>query len=474
MRNSFLNNLAQFFRNLILNAVGAERTLLEYVAGHDIGHAIALMESHVTDVDNAIAEYYPQQHKIMRRPNKRPKKKDTVITNKLPRARQRYINEIELFFLLGKPIIWKKDDGDDEAFSLFTDFLKQTRFDSNMRKVKRLAGAETECAKYYHLYKDDDNKPHCDVVILARSLGYELRTLKDQYGKLVATAHGYKLRDADGKTVQHWEILTPQATYIAKKSIVGWNVEEFPNPTEKINLIYFQQPKSWDGAEPRLEREEMVDSKIGDTNDYFADPIALATADVIQSLPDPNLPGRLLQALGPNSRYEYVNPPEASELRKMEKETLETSILFDTFTPDFSFDKLRGLGTLTGAAIKNAMALGYLKRANRMEIYEEMVDREKNVIIAILKFLHPAMEKKLDALKISFEFAEPFGDDNHDNWKAIESLYDSGLISLETAVRMLALTDAPEKEIERIKAAEKASKPDKPTEPKPEPTGEGE
>lgn len=474
MRNSFLNNLAQFFRNLILNAVGAERTLLEYVAGHDIGHVIALMESHVTDVDNAIAEYYPQQHKIMRRPNKRPKKKDPVITNKLPRARQRYINEIELFFLLGKPIIWKKDDGDDEAFSLFTDFLKQTRFDSNMRKVKRLAGAETECAKYYHLYKDDDNKPHCDVVILARSLGYELRTLKDQYGKLVATAHGYKLRDADGKTVQHWEILTPQATYIAKKSIVGWNVEEFPNPTGKINLIYFQQPKSWDGAEPRLEREEMVDSKIGDTNDYFADPIALATADVIQSLPDPNLPGRLLQALGPNSRYEYVNPPEASELRKMEKETLETSILFDTFTPDFSFDKLRGLGTLSGVAIKNAMTLGYLKRANRMEIYEEMVDREKNVIIAILKFLHPAMEAKLDALKISFEFAEPFGDDNHDNWKAIGDLYAAGLISLETAVRMLALTNAPEEEIERIKAAEKASKPDKPTEPKPEPTGEGE
>lgn len=474
MRFSFLTNLAQFFRNLILNASGAERTLLEYIADHDIGHAIALMESHATDADNAISEYYPQQHKIMRRPNKHPKKKDPVITNKLPRARQRYINEIELFFLLGNPIVWKKDDGDDEAFALFTDFLKQTRFDSNMRKVKRLAGAETECAKYYHLYKDDNNKPQCDVVILARSLGYELRILKDQYGKLVATAHGYKLRDADGKPSQYWEILTPEATYIAKKSVAGWNVEQFPNPTGKINLIYFQQPKSWDGAEPRLEREEMVDSKIGDTNDYFADPIAIATADVIQSLPDPNLPGRLLQALGPNSRYEYVNPPEASELRRMEKETLETSILFDTFTPDFSFDKLRGLGTLSGVAIKNAMTLGYLKRANRMEIYGEMIDREKNVIIAVLKFLHPTMEAKLDALKISFEFAEPFGDDNHDNWKAIEDLYVAGLISLETAVRMLALTDAPEEEIERIKAAEKKPKPDKTTEPNPKTTGEGE
>lgn len=474
MKFNFLTNLSQFFKNLVLNATGAERTLLEYIEDGDINHAVALMDSRTQDVDNAIAEYYPQQHEIMRRPNKRPKKKDPVITNKLPRARQRYINEIELFFLLGKPIVWQKVEGDDEAFKLFTDFLDQTRFDCNMRKVKRLAGSETECAKYYHLYKDENNKPQCDVVILARSLGYELRTLKDQYGKLIAAAHGYKLRNAEGKPVQYWEILTPAVTYVARKSLVGWNLERFPNPTEKINLLYFQQPKSWDGVEPRLKREEMVDSKIGDTNDYFADPIAIASADVIQSLPDPNLPGRLLQAMGPNSRYEYVNPPEASELRRMEKENLETSILFDTFTPDFSFEKMKGLGTLSGVAIKNAMTLGYIKRDNRIEIYGEMIDREKNVIIGVLKFLHPAMESKLDALKVKFEFAEPFGDDNHDNWTAIGNLYAAGLISLETAVRMLALTDAPEEEIERIKAAEKKPKPDKATEPNPKPTGEGE
>lgn len=474
MKFNFLNNLAQFFRNLILNATGAEKTLLEYVESGDIGHAIALMENRSEEVDKAIAEYYPQQHNIMRRPNKYPKKKkEIVVTNKLPRARQRYINEIELFFLLANPIVWKKVEGDDEAFKLFTDFLDRTRFDSNMRKVKRLAGSETECAKYYHLYKDENGKPQCDVVILARSLGYELRTLKDQYGKLVACAHGYKLRGADGKNVQHWEILTADATYVAKKNTVGWSVESYPNPTGKINMVLFQQPKSWAGVEPRLEREEMVDSKIGDTNDYFADPIALATADVINSLPDPNLPGRLLQAMGPNSRYEYVNPPEASQLRKMEKENLETSILFDTFTPDFSFEKLKGLGTLSGVAIRNAMILGYLKRANRMEIYGEMVDREKNVIIAVLKFLYPTMEKKLDELKVAFEFAEPFGDDNHDNWKAIGALYADGLVSLETAVKMLSLTDAPEEEIKRIKAAEERKRKSGDTEQAPEPPGGG-
>jgi len=449
---NFLNNLFQYFRNIVLNAVGAKRTLLEYLEAGDISKAIDLMQDRSNEVEEAINEYYPQKHEIMRRANKRPKKKEPYITCKLPRARQRYINEVELFFLLGRPIVWKKVDGDDEAYSLFTDFLKETRFNSNMRKVKRLAGAETECAKYYHLYKDDDGKPQCDVVILARSLGYELRTMKDQYGRLVAVAHGYKLRNAANKQTQHWEIQTADVTYMAEKQDVGWTVKKFPNPTGKINTVYFQQHKPWNGVEQRLNREEEVDSKIGDTNNYFADPVAIATADVIESMPDPHLPGRLLRAMGDKSRYEYVNPPEASNLRSMEKDNLKESILFDTFTPDFSFEKLKGLGSLSGVAIKNAMQLGFLKRANLMEIYEELVDREKNVIIAVLKFLYPAMEEKLDALKIEFEFAEPFGDDNRENWQAIGRLYSDGLVSLETAVLMLSLTEAPQEEIDRIKA----------------------
>ena len=449
---NFFNSIQQYFRNIVLNATSAERTLFEYIEGGDIGHAINLMESNSEDVQNALKEYYPQKHDIMRRPNRVPKHKQPYITCKLPRCRQRYINEIELFFLLGNPIVWRKVEGDDEAYALFTDFLDKTRFNSNMRKAKRLAGAETECAKYYHLYKDDDGRPQCNVVILSRSLGYELRILKDQFGKLIAVAYGYRLRNAEGKTVQHWDFLTEKASYFTRKEAVGWSVEAHPNPTGKINLIYYRQPKSWDGVEPRLAREEEIDSKIGDTNNYFADPIAIATADAINSMVDPHTPAKLLQVTGRDSRFEYVNPPQASELRSAEKEDLEKSILFDTFTPDFSFDKLRGLGTLSGVAVRNAMVLGYLKRANRMEIYEELVDRDKNVMLAVLKFLHPEMAAKIDTLKIRFEFANPFGDDEDENWKKLEGLYAAGLVSLDEAVRRLSLTDNASEEIEKIRA----------------------
>lgn len=450
MKTSIVTYISQFFKNMLLNASGTERSLYEYIEDGDIQHALNLMVSNATDVDNALKEYYPQKHDIMNKANKRTPQ-GTYNTCKLPRARQRYINEIELFFLLANGIVFKKAEGDDEAYKLFTDFLKDTRFDTNMRRIKRIAGSETECAKLYHLYRDGDNKPQFDTVILSRSSGYDLRILKDQYGHLTAFAYGYKLRGADGKSVQHWDFLTPTMSYYTKNEGIGWDVDPHPNPTGKINLIYYQQPKAWDGAEPRINREEDIDSRIGDTNNYFADPIALATADVVESMFEPSTPAKMLQAAGPNSRFEYINPPQASELRRDEKTDLENSILFDTFTPNFDFEKLRGMGTLSGAAIKNAMALGYIKRANRMEIYDELVDRDIKVIIAVLQFLHPEMEKKLGELVITFEFAEPFTEDEHSAWTALTNLYAGGLVSLEEAVRRLDLTEDAQSELDKIR-----------------------
>lgn len=448
----YLQDILNYFRNLALNASGAERSLYQLIQDGDIIKAIGLMQNRDDEVDAAIMEYNPQTHDVMHRPNKRRKNADDYETEKLPRTRQRYINEVELFFLLGKPIIWKKEDGEDEAFMLFTDFLKQQRFDSSMRKIKRLAGAETEAAKLYHIYRgDSDNTRHIKSVVLARSTGYQLRPLFDQYGDMTAFAYGYKLKE-NGKQVQHWDIQTKDSLFFCSRSAVGWNIESYPNPTGKINIVYYSQKKAWDGAERRINREEMLDSKVGDTNNYFADPIAAATADVIDALADPDRPGKLIQLTGANSRFDYVNPPQNSESRKAEKMELQESILFDTFTPDFSFDKLRGMGTLSGAAIKNAMILGFIKRDNLIETYGELIDREKNIIIEILKYMHPEKTAILDALKISFEFQEPFSADKRDNWSSIRELYLAGLVSLEHAVETLSLTDAPEEEIARLKA----------------------
>lgn len=446
----YIKQIFEYFRNLALNSAGVERTLYELLEQNDISSAIELMQNHDDEVEEALKEYNPQTHDVMNRPNKSRKNAKEYETEKLPRSRQRYINEVELFFLLGSPIKWELTEGDEEAYSLFTEFLQEQRFDSLMRKAKRLAGAETESAKLYHIYRNDStNERAVKALVLARSTGYKLRPLFDQYGNLSAFAYGYKLKE-QGKTIQHWDIQTADSLYYCKKGAIGWEVEQFPNPTGKINIVYYRQPKAWSGAERRLNREEMLDSKVGDTNNYFADPIAVATGDVIDSMTDPNRPGKLIQVIGHESKFEYLNPPQTSETRREEKSDLEKSILFDTFTPDLSFNNLKGLGTLSGSAIKNAMILGFIKRDNLKEIYEEMLDREKNIIIGILKYLYPNKAVAFDEMKIKHEFTEPFAVDRQSNINQIAQLYQVGLLSRESAISNIGIVDNANEEAQRI------------------------
>lgn len=448
----FVDSIIQiktYFRNLTLNALGVERSIFERLDDNDVDSVVNMMEQHDFDVDNAISEYNPQTHKVMSRENKWVKGEKPYRTEKLARTRQRYINEVELFFLLGNPVMWKKTEGDDEAFELYKKYLKDIYFNTKLRQCKRLAGAETESGFVFN-FSQKNGKMHVDVYVAARSKGHKMRELFDQYGNMLAFAVGYSLK-RESKTIECWDILTSVFNYHCERGGFGWKVYKYPNPTGKINGIYFRQPKAWEGAEPRMEREEMLDSKIGDTNNYFADPIAAATADVIQSIPKRNKPGKLIQLTGKNSRFEYINPPQNSEIRKAEKEDLAQSILFDTFTPDMSPELMKAMSTLTSVGIKRALVLGYIKRANRMEIYEELVGRLSHVIIAVMKELYPEMRSKLDKLEVEFDFAEPFEDDKKDKWKVIAELYNQGVLSLETAVQMLALTDAPAEEIEKIR-----------------------
>lgn len=140
--NNYLQQILTYFRNLTLNASGVSRDLYQLLQDKDISRALDMLQNRDDEVDQAIKEYNPQTHDVMKRPNKFRKGDDPYITEKLPRTRARYINDIELFFLLGNPIEWKKEEGDDEAFSLFTDFLEEQHFNSRIRQAKRLAGAE--------------------------------------------------------------------------------------------------------------------------------------------------------------------------------------------------------------------------------------------------------------------------------------------------------------------------------------------
>lgn len=453
MEITILQQIQTFFKNLVLNSVGAKKTIYEYLDQKEVGKALSMMANRDDDIDKALSEYNPELHPVMNRPNKQREGDSDYVTEKLPRSRERYINEVELFFLLGQPIKWKKEDGDDEGYKIYTQYLKDTFFNAKIRQCKRLAGAETISALVTNFRRKGDKDMTTDVFVVARSRGFRIKYLFDQYSKLMVFAYGYHLKEGN-RSVEHWDILTEDVTYYCARRGYGWEVEAVPNPTGKINAIVFIQPKAWDGSEQRLRRDEMLDSKVADTNNYYADPIAAATADVIAALPDVDKPGRLIQMPSDKSSFKYIEPPQDSSTRRDEKENLNKTILFDTFTPDFSFENMKGLGSLSGVAVRNAMILGYIKRANRLEVYEEMITRFMHLTIAVLIQLHPEKRTMLEKLVISFEFSDPFPEEANKNWDGIVNLYRGGVCSLDTAVMMLALTDAPEEELQKLREAQ--------------------
>ncbi len=449
---NFIEAVFNLLRNKTLNSLGVERDLMKLIQDRDISRVQTLLQNRDVEVIQSIEEYNPITHKVNKRRDKMRKDKEPYKVEKLPRTRQRYINEVELFFLLGNPIKWKNNvKGTDEAFKAYNDFLQDTRFHTTMRQAKRLAGAETESAKVYHIY-DDNGKPGVKVLVISKSKGYILRPLFDQYENMIAFGYGYNLKEGD-RTVEHFDIETPSYIFRCKKVNIGWEVNPLVNPSGKINVIYYKQDKAWYGTQPRCDREEHIDSKAADTNNYFADPKLKATTDVIQSLADAGTVGEIIQLSSKdNSSIDYLVPPEYSSMKDSEKKDLNNSILFDSFTPDFSFENMKGMGTLSGEALKRAMTLGYIKRDNLKETYDILVDREKNLILAIMmNVTHIHLREQLAKMNITHEFAEPFNEDKEKLWASIGKLYSDGIISLDLAVNMLALTDAPQEEIERIK-----------------------
>lgn len=451
MENNYLYEIQTKFKYTLLNSDGVEREILEAVDKKDIYRILEIATNNDIEVDKAIEEYNVQTHKVMRRRNKPRKGQSPYIVEKLPRNKQQYINEVELFFIFGKPVLFSLESGDSEAFAAFKAFWRKYSMDDVFRQAKRLAGAETESAIMFRI-TNEGGSAKIRPFVVARSRGYRLRTVVDQYGDLITLAYEYTLRER-GTNVQHCDIHTKDFSFYCHQGADGWVVRRYINPIGKIMGLYFKQTKAWDGAVARIDREERLDSKVGDTNNYFADPKAACTADVVASISDPDVAGNLVQLSGAHSRFEYINPPQNSVTRQDEKSDLHRSIFFDTMTPDLSYESIKGLGTLSGAAMHNALITGYIKKGIREEVYKPMVGRAINLCKELMKLTDSKVASKVDSLDISYEFQDPFSQPS-DNWGSIIQLYSAGLCSLETAISKIGLAKNIDEEIDRIRAVQ--------------------
>ena len=437
----------------------------ELLAAGDIDAIREQMTTRQTLIIDALKDYDTFKHPINFRPDKQvtdaqKNRNGDAKTWKIPLPYPVYINEIALVFLFGQPVLWTQDsDNTDDAFKAFTDTLKRTRFNSKIRQCKRLAGAETQSGMLFRVFKDKDGKPDVQIKVLAKTLGDDLYTRWDEYGNLLAVGWGHYIRE-DKKSVYHFDIYTHEKIYHCKQTR-RWKVEEEDNEIGKIPIIVFEQEKEWAGVEPMMHRVEYMMSHSADTNDYFADPIAVLNADMIKQMPSKSEDGKTLIVKGHDNSTNaasYLTWDSAPESKKMELENLEEKIHLFSFTPKISLDSLKAISQLSGKALRTVMLLADIKAQKHKEVYDEMLDRTANIIKAIIgNVLNVSLAKQAEELSVSHTFSEPFGEDVAATITNLSTSLDSGIISHETAVSLNPLVKDPTREMERIEEENEAS-----------------
>lgn len=460
----------EFFRVFTnyLNAVaGRNQEFEELIKAKDISRVKELFESRDQQVMEALKEYDPHQHSIMERSDKilkntKGERTGTLKRWKLPINYPVYINEMSVVFIYGRPVKWSNaSEGADNAFSSYQNLMKRVRFNSKIRECKRLAGAETQSAMLWRVFRNEENKPDCQIRVLARSKGDEIYARWDTYENLVSFAWGYYVKENASSTSYHFDIFTPEWIYRCKRTNLGWDVIQEKNRIRKIPVILFQQEKEWKGVEPLIEREEYIGSRTADTNDYFADPMFVVNPDIIKNMPSKSDENKTLIAKTDDvsKSAHYLTWDSAPESKQKEIEWLQKHILTKTFTPNIDFDNMKGLSNVSGKALKQMMLLADVKASRHKEVHDELLDRTASLGTAIIRnVLDVSLAEECDKLVIEHEFQEPFGEDITETIENIAKAKDSEMLSTEGAIELCPLVKDKDLELKRIEkeAAETA------------------
>lgn len=453
--------LIDLFLSRLRATVGYEQSFDDKVQAGDISGALGMMSTDREQIAKAIKEYNTAFHEIMQRKDKAIFDKEGHFKGwvkrwRLPLNYPKYINEIALVFIYGRPVQWLERTKDTpNAFAAYNKFIEDTHFNSKIRQAKRLAGAETKSALLFHTYRNKDGKADCLIKVLAKSLGDDLYYIKDQYDRLIYFARGYYLKEYGGESTYHVDIFTDDFIYRCKRANIGWKVEKERNFIGKKPVILFEQETEFDGAVPLMNRQEYMKSRTADVNDYMADPALVATADVVKGMPEKDTENKLY-VLSEKGTMSYLVPDTANELKKQESDDNEKHIFRETFTPNIDFETISKLTNVSAKALKQMMVLADIKAQMRKETHDEYLKRTANLIIAIIgNVLDVSLKEECDRMQVAHEFQEPFGEDITEAISNMVKERNAGGMSQETFIEMNPLIRDKAQEKERIAEEER-------------------
>lgn len=367
-------------------------------------------------------------------------------------------------FCFGNPVAYKatpETDGEKVVLKALERILKDNKTTSKNRKIARAIFGYKECAELW--YVQEKAKPHntygfptkskLRCALFSPMFGDTLYPYFDGAGDLVAFSRSYSRIDSDKKRFDYFETYTDTEHWLWVNEGSGYKiVDGFPKKVAigKIPIVYgYQEYFETQDVDSLIDRLEKLLSNFADTNDYHASPKIFTTGEIV-GFAKKGESGAIIQG-EEGATAQYLSWQNAPESVKLEIETLLKMIYTISQTPDISFESVKGLGAISGIALKLLFMDAHLKVQDKKEIFDDYLQRRVNVIKAFIGQFNTELEEDAELLEIEPEITPYMLTNELDEinmWLAANG--NKPLVSQKASVKGANLTQDPEKDFEQI------------------------
>lgn len=400
-------------------------------------------------------------------------KRKVVEGVRIPVHFQKKIVDTSVAFEVGEPSTLMPNEKNNLS-ELIAKLWKTNRMDSKIQKLKTLQKSQTQGAIQFYMKEIEagsltqrvlaffgikDQKLEIKSNILDNAKG-TMAPYFDAFGDMAAFVWSFTLKDAEGKEIKHSWVYDSTNVYKCSDASGSfkWDVTE-KHGFSKIPIVYMSQdnPESFD-VQAMIDRYEVALSKLGASNDYSGHPLLIIEGKV-ENAPDKDEDGKAFiipVTIDDNDKpvkgdVRFLTNDNAPESVALELEKLEDLIWAVSSTPNLSLNNLKDLGALSGIAIKLLFLEPILKAKLNEGDNRTMYERIINVMISgIVTTTNVKLGKESESLFYDIQFNSILPDDLKSTVETLVSGVSGGIISAETAVGILDMTDDRTAELDQI------------------------
>lgn len=369
---------------------------------------------------------------------------------------QKRIVDSAVQFAFGNPVMLNCEPQNDQEKTVL-DVLKRVFYDNKIESFNQKVGTDlfrsTEVAEIWfadekesHSSYGFDTKFKIKAVCVSPWSSSLLFPTFDSNGNLIAFSREYVIVE-NKKEVKYFDVYTDEEIKSYKQTETDWVIfKDAKNPVGKIPAVFATQEETeWQDIQNAIDRLELLLSNFAETNDYFAAPKIFIQGKVL-SLPDKNEGGQIIQG-DAGSSAEIISWNHATDAVKLEIETLLSFIYKLTQTPDFSFENIKGMGAVSGTALKMLFMDAHLKVKKKRQILDEYLQRRINVVLAFIGVINNSLKKATQTIQVTPEIV-PFMIDDVESQINVLSTANGGkaIISQKTAMEKSGLVTDTELE----------------------------